>query len=572
MTFRRDDDFDSIVRTGSSASGGVDAGESPTAGAAPSTLVEPLPRHAAPTRPHEPIRLDAWWGRVLSTPRNRRVWSIGGPVFVTLLAAVLRLYHLGHPQSLVFDETYYVKDAWSLHSLGYEGTWPTNVDTKFANGHTSLFTAAPEFVAHPPLGKWLISLGMALFGPGDPAGWRFSVAVAGILSVLVVTLIARHLMKSNLLGVLAGFFVAIDGQAIVMSRVSLLDNFVMFFSLLGFGAILLDRHQSRRRLDAWVVRMDNAGRDLTWGPALWNRPWLVVAGLLLGAATGVKWNGAYFLAIFALYTVVVDMAARRRAGVEFWGTGTLFKQGPVTFLLMVPIAAATYVACWTGWFVTKGGYYREWIAQGGVAWKGGLAWVPDVIQNWWHYQAGMYAFNVGLSTPHPYQANPLLWLLVQRPTSMYYLGVPNGTMGCTSAESCGQAIVGIPNPLIWYGAVIACLYLLYRLVRYREWQYGLILTGLAAGYLPWMMYLHRTVFEFYTISFEPYLMIALAAALGHVLGSRDDDPVRRISGIRIVGIVVVVSVVLTVFFYCMWTAIQEPFFYINLHYFIPSWK
>ncbi|MCU1529622.1 MAG: phospholipid carrier-dependent glycosyltransferase [Frondihabitans sp.] len=531
-----------------------------------------LPPAAATAPAGRLTRIDAWWGRVLSTPRRQRIWTWGGPAFVTILAALLRLWHLGHPGSLIFDETYYVKDAWSLHNLGYEGTWPQNADPRFAAGESNIFTSSPEFVAHPPLGKWLIGLGMAAFGPSNPAGWRIGTAIVGILAVLLVTLIARHLLKSNLLGVLAGFFMAIDGQAIVLSRVSLLDNFVMFFALLGFSAILLDRYQSKRRLDLWIAKRQRQGRDLAWGPALWNRPWLIAAGLLLGAATGVKWNGAYFLAIFAVYTVAVDMAARRRAGIEFWGSGTIFKQGPATFLLMVPIATATYVATWTGWFVTKGGYYREWIQQdGGERWKGILAWVPDVVQNWWHYQAGIYQFNVGLSTPHPYQANPLLWLLMQRPTSMYYLGIKQGQEGCTSA-SCGQAITGIANPLIWYAAVLACLYLCYRLARYREWQYGLILIGVAAGYLPWMMYLHRTVFQFYTIAFEPYLIIGLAAALGHILGKRGDDEIRRLSGIRVVGIIVIVAVILTIFYYPMWTATQEPWNFINLHYWIPSWK
>ncbi|WP_286346310.1 dolichyl-phosphate-mannose--protein mannosyltransferase [Frondihabitans sucicola] len=556
MTLRPGDDFDQLVED-------VPSIERPAG---------QQPQHAAPSAEAKLTRVDAWWGRLLSTPARQRVWTWGGPAFVTLVAAILRLWHLGHPDSLVFDETYYVKDAWTLHNLGYEGTWPNDVDGKFAAGQTNLFTSAPEFIAHPPLGKWLISLGMWALGPSNPAGWRLSTAIAGILAVLLVTLIARSLLKSTFLGVLAGFFMAVDGQAIVMSRVSLLDNFVMFFALLAFGAILLDRTWTQKRLDAWVVKMDNRGRDLAWGPAVWNRPWLIVAGLLLGAATGVKWNGLYFLAIFAVYTVLVDMAARRRVGVEFWGTGTIFKQGPVTFLLMVPIALATYVATWTGWFVTKGGYYREWVTSApGLHWTGALSWVPDVVQNFWHYQAGIYAFNVGLSTPHPYQANPLLWLVMQRPTSMYYLGLSAGQEGCTT-DRCGQAITGIANPLIWYAAVIACVYLLYRLARFREWQSGAILIGVAAGYLPWLMYLDRTVFQFYTIAFEPYLLIGLAAALGHVLGRRTDDETRRLSGIRVVGIIVIFSVVLSVFFYPMWTATQENWSFINLHYWVPSWK
>ncbi|GAA4671790.1 dolichyl-phosphate-mannose--protein mannosyltransferase [Frondihabitans cladoniiphilus] len=566
MTSGPGGDFDELV----SAQNGVIGHDVATTG----TLTAAQPKHAFPDhvdRTHRSTRLDAWWGRVLGTPARQRAWTWIGPALVTILAAVLRLWHLGHPNTLVFDETYYVKDAWSLWNLGYEGSWPANPDPQFAAGKVNIFLQAGSYVAHPPLGKWIIGLGMAVVGPTNPASWRISTAVVGILSVLIVTLLARHLFRSNVLGVLAGFLMAIDGNAIVMSRVSLLDNFVMFFALLGFSAILLDRRWTARRLERWVTRMDHAGRDLTWGPVLWWRPWLIAAGLMLGAASAVKWNGVYFLAAFAIYSVAVDMAARRRAGVEFWGTGTIFRQGPATFLLMVPIALATYLASWTGWFVTKGGYYREWIAQGGERWKGALAWVPDSVQNFWHYQASIYQFNVGLSTPHPYQANPLLWLLMQRPTSMYYLGLSKGQAGCTT-DRCGEAITGIANPLIWYAAVLASAYLVYRLARYREWRYGLILAGLGAGYLPWLMYLHRTVFQFYTIAFEPYLILGLVAVCGIILGKRTDAWNRRLSGIRVVGILVVLSALLSIYYYPMWTATLENWPFINSHYWLLSWK
>src|SRR5690606_3111114 len=165
---------------------------------------------------------------------------------------------------------------------------------------------------------------------------------------------------------------AVDGHAIVLSRVALLDNFLMLFVLLGFIAVLLDRGHSRRRLDAWLASHENHD----WGPALWWRPWLFAAGLTFGLASAVKWSGLYFLAVFAVYTVLVDALARRRAGVTFWLSGTIFKQGPVSFLLTVPVAASVYLASWTGWFATSGGYYRNWAADAGNAWQGALAWVP----------------------------------------------------------------------------------------------------------------------------------------------------------------------------------------------------
>ena len=169
-----------------------------------------------------------------------------------------------------------------------------------------------------------------------------------------------------------------------------------------------------------------------------------------------------------------------------------------------------YVGTWTGWIVTKGGYYRNWAESTHLEWKGALAWVPLWFQNLWHYQTEMYNYSINLHVSHPYQSNPLTWLFMIRPTSMYYVGSNAGQNGCT-ANACSAAITSLGNPLIWWAAAAAVFYLVYRLARYRDWRIGLILTGLAAGYLPWMLYIDRTIFQFYAIAFEPYLILALAA-------------------------------------------------------------
>ena len=43
-----------------------------------------------------------------------------GPLIVTAIAAVIRLVHLGRPNAVSFDETYYPKDAWALLRFGVE--------------------------------------------------------------------------------------------------------------------------------------------------------------------------------------------------------------------------------------------------------------------------------------------------------------------------------------------------------------------------------------------------------------------------------------------------------------------
>lgn len=507
-------------------------------------------------------RLDARWDRLLADPRARRIAAWAGPVGVTLLAAVLRLWNLGSPHSLVFDETYYVKDAYTLLNLGYEGAWPGEPNAAFEAGDVDTYRTDPSFVVHPPLGKWLIALGLAVFGAEDAVGWRISTALTGVLAVLLLWVVARLLFRSNLLATIAAGLMAVDGHAIVMSRIALLDNFLMFFTLLGFLFVLLDRGQSARLLQRWVTRRTDASLPPDWGPTLWARPWLAAAGLAFGLASAVKWSGLYFLAVFAVYTLVVDAVARRRAGVTFWASGTIVRQAPASFLLTVPIATAAYTASWAGWFATAGGYYRRWAETPGNAWDGALAWVPLDVQSWWHYQVSAYNFHVSLRTDHGWESPAWQWLPMLRPTALYRLSGGDGE----------RFITTLPNPILWWLAVAALVYLVVRLLRHRDWRAGLIVTGVVAGYAPWLLYPERTIFQFYAIAFEPYLILALTLTMGVLLGRPGDDEWRRTRGIRLVAVVLVMIVLVSAYFYPVWTGMPAPELFVRSHYWLPGWR
>jgi dolichyl-phosphate-mannose--protein O-mannosyl transferase len=45
----------------------------------------------------------------------------------------------------------------------------------------------------------------------------------------------------------------------------------------------------------------------------------------------------------------------------------------------------------------------------------------------------------------------------------------------------------------------------------------IIVTGIAAGYLPWFFFQQRTVFTFYAIVFEPFLILALVYCARSIL-------------------------------------------------------
>ncbi len=520
--------------------------------------------------------------------RTSRLTTYIGPGIILLVATIARFWALGSPGVLIFDETFYVKDAWTLVHLGYEGIWPSalngknvNVDGLFETGHVNFFTSGAEYVAHPPLGKWIIGLGELLTGAQNPIGWRLSVAVVGVLAVALLMLVAHRLFATPLVTMVAGGLMAIDNQAIVMSRVALLDNLVMFFALAGFACVIEDRYWTERRFAAWLLKRR---REIgSWGPTLLARPWLLAAGVAFGACTAVKWSGLYFLVIFVAYVIGVDMMLRRRAGIRFWYSAGLLKQGWATLLNVIPIAFVTYLLAWTGWFLTSGGYDRDHLqVYPHDRWTGLLAWVPTPIQNLWAWHASIYAFHTGLDTPHPYMAPAILWPLIARPTSMFWDGASMGGGNGCRFGACAAAITDIPNPLIWYACWAAAVYLLVRLIRRREWQAGLLLVGIAAGWFPWLLYPKRTMFFFYTIAFEPYLILCLAAVIGLMVlrpasAYSPDEIVAAEAryGVRVRRGVVVgflaLAVVVSIFFYPLDTGMQTPYWFWHLHMWSPTW-
>src|SRR5262249_31256223 len=80
----------------------------------------------------------------LMTPMpGDRLWGWIGPLLVTLFAAVLRFTRLSAPNQVMFDETYYAKDAWSILKHGVEWNWisvtgnPDYVNNQVIAGHYS---------------------------------------------------------------------------------------------------------------------------------------------------------------------------------------------------------------------------------------------------------------------------------------------------------------------------------------------------------------------------------------------------------------------------------------------------
>ncbi len=478
---------------------------------------------------------------------------------VMLIASLTRIWNLGYPAKLVFDETYYVKDALTLSVEGHEKSWPEGANSSFESGNIFSYLGDAAFVVHPPLGKWLIASGMWLVGPEQSAGWRISSAVLGVASVALLMLIAHQLFKSVKLALAAGFLLAIDGLAITLSRTALLDASLTFFLLLGFWFFLKDQERSRLAI---ARALGNSSSSI-----LWFRPWLICTGLALGLASSVKWSGLYLLAGLGIYAVVSEAVLRKNSGERSWFAKGVLLQGVASFLALVPIALAAYLVTWLGWIMGSGGYARNFTS--GNSLFGALGGLPDWMQALWHYHLVIYRFHINLTSEHAYAAHPIGWLIGIRPTAFFYETYPLGVNGCAVEAGCSSAITALGNPLIWISSTAATIYLLYRYARHRERVLGLVLLGVGSLYLPWLVLAERTVFQFYSVSFQPWLILGLVFALQQ-LRRKLLAQGSRLANSAVIGFFTL-AIAMSLFFLPVNTGWLLPFELWQLRMWLPSW-
>ena len=126
-----------------------------------------------------------------------------------LLGIWARLYKLGSPDKIIFDEVYFPVFAWNyLHHI-------------------------QSFDAHPPLGKFIIALPLWLFGNTSFA-WRLMPALFGITFIPLAGYTWWRYQKDRVGALIFMIIVALEGLLITYSRTGLMDGVLLFFVLLTF--------------------------------------------------------------------------------------------------------------------------------------------------------------------------------------------------------------------------------------------------------------------------------------------------------------------------------------------------
>jgi dolichyl-phosphate-mannose--protein O-mannosyl transferase len=227
-------------------------------------------------------------------------------------------------------------------------------------------------------------------------------------------------------------------------------------------------------------------------------------------------------------------------------------QAAINGFVMLVTAIAVYITGWLGWILGNDGWGRNFSST----------WWESL----WEYHLNAYRFHTGLNKDHPYASNALEWLLSLRPTAFFF--EQPGTCGVIS--DCTIAITAIPNPAIWIAGLLAMAWALYRFVAKFDLTAGIIGVGFLAGWAPWLIYLSRTTFQFYSVVFVPFLILALVYALqrywkrGFVLG-RVPERERAIVSLTLL------AMLLGLYFASIWMGLPVPHWVWQIQMWFPFW-
>ncbi len=452
-----------------------------------------------------------------------------GLVGVWLLALVTRFWGLTRFDTLVFDEVY------------------------FARFGRNYLAGVAFFDAHPPLGKYLVALGIYLSGHFDPWGYRWLNAFTGSLIPLLVAGIAACLWRRPLFIFLAAFLTSLDGLLLVESRYALINIYLLFFGLLGQWLWLLGSEAKKQ-----------------------NRAWyLVGAGLALGGCVCVKWSGlGYVLGLYGIWGLAKLLGWWRR------DSRTL---------------GQTFVA-WGKWSWVQMGLVLPGVMAGTYS----LLWLPHLHLNpaagFWLIHQQLLNYHKSISdTAHPYCSSWLTWPWALRPISYFYLRttpqvpVPEDPplFGPSPPWSNSQIIYDVHAqfnpPLIWFSTIAvlllvvilgAWLFQIRTLIRpLRSCQppqhYGLapvlfVVINYGANLLPWSI-VGRCLFLYHHLPAALFSFLGLALVLTQAwLGT--DLRWRVVTGLALVAVIAGFLFWLPIF---LGLPLSQTAF--NLRIWLPTW-
>ena len=385
-----------------------------------------------------------------------------------------------------FDEIYYARTAYEhLHGQ------------------------APYETSHPPLGKELMAVGVAIFGM-TPFGWRFMGTLIGALMLPAMYLFGKQLTKNRWFASFAMLLMTLDLMHFTQTRLATIDSFPVFFIILSY--LCMTRYVLS---DPFAVTAPYDAK-----PRLFTREFigslltLFLCGLFMGFSIASKWTGLYSaagLAVLFFYAVYrhfrsgliayglqLNQLKRAEAIRVKWSRELLMKRLFTTagfcvlFFLIIP-AGIYYLA------------YIPYLSPTGSV----------TIQRIIRVQQSMLAYHStpGLGMDHPFYSPWWQWPLILKP--IWY------ALDSYVQAGYGANIICLGNPAVFYtGALAMAAVFVMVLRKYSRRKgdlrdtpdqpvYTILTLSFLTQYLPWVM-VPRSMFFYHYFASLPFIILSTA--------------------------------------------------------------
>jgi dolichyl-phosphate-mannose-protein mannosyltransferase len=359
---------------------------------------------------------------------------------------------------------------------------------------------------HPPLGKDLLAIGVAIFGM-NPFGMRVVHAIIGICLIVALFFLGRQIVATRFgayATMLIGFW---DFMPFAQSRYSTIDSTsVLFITLMLIFTFKYIREQ---------LQSDGA-----------RKSWSTIAGVIFffALAASVKWTAPYgFVGVVGCVLAIKIkqfLGLRAEAAQTALETAAPTEADPGKGRFPQPEASPVAQKLQTFWWRDFGGTVFRWLALfvliappvyyltyipflrcQGITQLFSKAAVTAVWQN----QTGMLDYHANLTATHPFSSNWWSWPFNFKPLWLY--------MGSNPQPGYKASIVTMGNPIIWFCCVCALFILFYQLLLNRKFSLlHLVLLLFFAQYLPWVL-VSRATFIYHFFPVLPLFYVLLTTIL-----------------------------------------------------------
>lgn len=330
---------------------------------------------------------------------------------------------------------------------------------------------------HPPLGKFLISLGIRVFGM-NPFGWRIVGVFFGIVMLPFMYLFARRLFEAKTWAAGAvTFLFAFDFMHFTQTRIATIDVYGTFFIIAMYFFMY------------WYSQLSFYDTPLrkTFIP-------LGLSAVAMGLGCASKWTavyaaaglGLFFFAImfrrFREYRYAMEDPSGTTGGISHEHIlnsfpGQLKKTLAFCILFFVVIAGLIYLLS-----------YIPFEGDGNGLWE-------QMIKN----QKDMYDYHANLDSSHPFESTWYQWPVMYRPMYYYCQTLANGLK---------EGISAFGNPLVWWAGIPAFFYMIYRIIRRKDRTAIFLVFAYLVQYVPWML-VPRCTFSYHYFPSIPFVTMML---------------------------------------------------------------